>query len=287
MSWVESMQKAIDYIESHLLEPITMEDIASQAHVSAFHFQRLFTILTDVSVGEYIRRRKMTLAAHELTTTDCKIIDLAYKYGYDTPESFSKAFRKQHGVTPSEVRKGSGTIQSYNRLAIQVNLKGASPMNYRIVERSGIRVVGVKRDIPCDAEGGSPSQGVAAFWQEVNENGTVGQLIQLLNGEIKGPLGVTCNYDSERNTVEYWIGVESSDDAPNGFSVTELPSAKWVVFEVIGPVSTAMPSAWRRIYSEWFPSNGYEPADKPPLEVYTDPNPLSENATNEIWVAIQ
>lgn len=287
MSWVESMQKAIDYIEAHLLEPITIEEIAGQAHVSAFHFQRLFAILTDVSVGEYVRRRRMTLAAQELASGDCKIIDLAYKYGYDTPESFSKAFRKHHGATPSEVRKGLGTIQSYNRLSIQVILKGAQPMNYRIVERGAIRIVGVKRNIPCDAEGGSPAEGVAAFWSAMNGDGTVGRLVQLSDGEIKGPVGVTRSYDSDKNTVEYWIGVESSAEASNGFSAAELPAAKWAVFEVIGPVATAMPQAWRRIYSEWFPSNGYEPADQPPMEVYLDPNPFNENAANEIWVAVR
>lgn len=106
MAWVESLQKAINYMEEHLLEEITIDDIANQANASTFHFQRTFSVLTDVSVGEYLRRRRLTLAAEELAKTNAKIIELAYKYGYDTPEAFAKAFRKQHGVTPSEARKG-------------------------------------------------------------------------------------------------------------------------------------------------------------------------------------
>ena len=287
MTWVKSMQQAIDYMETNLLERITIEDIARQAHVSPFHFQRLFMILTDVSVGEYLRRRRLTLAAQELTSSNYKIIDLAYKYGYDTPEAFSKAFRKHHGVTPSEARKGLGKLQSYNRLIIQVNLKGAIPMKYRIEERDEIRVVGVKREIACNAEGGSPAQGIAEFWAELNRNGTVHRLIQLMDGDIKGPLGVTCNFNEESNTIEYWIGVEQRGEVPSEFSSTELLPAKWVIFEVNGPVPTAMPKAWKQIYSEWFPSNGYEPEEQPPFEVYLDSNPMNENAINEIWIAVK
>ena len=287
MAWVESMQKAIDFMETHLLEPIKVEDIAKQAHVSPFHFQRLFVLLTDVSLGEYMRRRRMTLAAKELISSDCRIIDLSYKYGYDTPEAFSKAFRKHHGMTPREARKGDRKLQSYNRLSIQVNLKGVLPMKYRIVEREEIKITGESKEITCNVEEGTQAIGIAAFWGELNANETVNRLVQLMNGDIKGPLGVTNNFDEEKNTIEYWIGVENQGEIQNEFSTIELPPAKWVVFEVRGPVSTAIPEAWKQIYSEWFPSNGYEPAEHPPLEVYLEENPNSKNAVNEIWVAIK
>ncbi|CAM5213350.1 AraC family transcriptional regulator OS=Lysinibacillus sphaericus OX=1421 GN=LS41612_16445 PE=4 SV=1 [Lysinibacillus sphaericus] len=110
MSWIESIQKAINYIEEHLHETITMEQIAQEVNASVFHFQRTFSILTDMSIADYIRRRRLTLAAQELINTDSKVIDIAYKYGYDSPEAFTKAFRKQHNVTPSEVRKQQGAI---------------------------------------------------------------------------------------------------------------------------------------------------------------------------------
>lgn len=287
MTWLNAMQKAIDYMEANLLERVTIEDIAKEANVSPYHFQRLFMILTDVTVGEYMRRRRLTLAAQELTKPGCKIIDLAYKYGYNTPEAFSKAFRKQHGISPSEARKGSGKLHSYNRLVIQVNLKGAIPMKYRIVERDKIRITGVSREIPCMEDGVSPTPGITAFWRELNENGTVQRLVQLMNGSIKGPLGVTSSYDKNKNTIEYWIGVEQRTPAESEFAVTELPPAKWVVFEVKGPAPTAMPKAWKQIYSEWFPSNGFEPAEQAPLEVYLSEDALSEDAMHEIWIAVK
>src|SRR5690606_11626680 len=133
--WLESLQNAIDYMEEHLLEKLSIEDIARSANASPFHFQRTFSILTDSTVSDYIRRRRLTLAAEEVSRTNTKIIDLAYKYGYDTPDAFTKAFRKQHSVSLSDVRKGIGKLQSYSRLVIQVSLKGAKPVNYRIVDK--------------------------------------------------------------------------------------------------------------------------------------------------------
>lgn len=139
------MHKAIDYMEVHLLDDISIGRIAEQANVSVFHFQRLFAVLTDMSVGEYLRRRRLTLAADELSRSNARIIDLALKYGYDTPEAFSKAFRRQHGISPSEARRHSGKLTSYNRLVIQVNLKGVEPMQYRVVERERFQIAGIKR----------------------------------------------------------------------------------------------------------------------------------------------
>lgn len=287
MALVESLQRAIDYMEEHLLDQISIEGIAKQANLSTYHFQRIFTILTDMSVGEYLRRRRLTLAAQQLSSANCKVIDLAYKYGYDTPESFSKAFRKQHGVTPSEMRKGIGKTQAYNRLVIQVNLKGAEPMEYRIVEKDAFQVVGVKRELACSADGASPAPAIGQFWAELNGNGTVNQLTQLINGDIKGALGITANYDEEKNVIDYWIGVERHGDVPEGFSSTEVPASKWAVFGVRGPVMDAMPQTWKKIYSEWFPSNTYEHTGAASLEVYTDADPTKPDAHSEIWVPIK
>src|SRR5690606_33577432 len=162
MGWVESLQRAIDYMEEHIGEPVTIEEIAKEANSSVFHFQRTFAILTDCSVAEYLRRRRLTLAAQELSATDRKIIDIAYKYGYDTPEAFSKAFRRQHGVTPSEARKNVGELQSFNRLAIQVNLKGADPMKYRIVEKDSFQAVGLKWEFSMID--GENENGISKLW---------------------------------------------------------------------------------------------------------------------------
>lgn len=286
MALVESMQKAIDYMEEHLTDKITIEGIAKQANVSSFHFQRIFMILTDMSVGDYLRRRRLTLAAQELSNTQSKIIDLAFKYGYDTPESFSKAFRKQHGITPSKARKGIGKLQSYNRLTIQVNLKGAEPMNYRIVTRDAFRTIGIKRKFSSSTEeAGIP--GIPEFWDEVNGDGTADRLLQLTNGQIKGLLGICSEFNEDKNTTDYWIAAEHNGDAPVEFPIFDFPASKWVVFETKGSVPNAIIHTWKQIYSEWFPSNGYKQAEIASFEAYIDSNPYSLNSYNEIWVPIK
>lgn len=287
MSWIESIQKAIIYIEEHLLDDITMEQIAREVNSSVFHFQRTFSILTDMSIADYIRRRRLTLAAQELINTEQKVIDLAYKYGYDSPEAFTKAFRKQHNVTPSEARKKQGQLQSYNRLVIQVSLKGAEPMKYKILEKEKFQVVGVKRTYNC--QNGENLQGIPQFWNEMNSKNFDHQLIQLNNGSIKGVLGVCApNTDQgQSGFIDYWIATDHVGDVEENLSALEVPASKWVVFEVHGPMPDAMQNTWKQIYSEWFPSNPYEPNGTAELEVYSDEDPFSPDLYSEIWIPIK
>lgn len=286
MAWVESLQKAINYMEEHLLEDITIEDIALQANASPFHFQRTFAILTDISVSDYLRRRRLTLAAEELLRSDGKIIDLAYKYCYDTPEAFTKAFRRQHGVTPSEARKGIGKLQSYNRLVIQVNLKGAEPMKYSIVDKEAFQIVGIKREFSCVND--ENLIGIPKLWDEVNANGTCDLLGDLNNGPVKGVLGVCIDKSEVKsNQMEYWVASAYEGDVPEGLSHLEIPSSKWAVFEVHGPMPDAMQKAWKQIVTEWFPSSGYKHAGTAELEVYTDEDPSSPDLYSEIWIPVK
>lgn len=286
MALVESLQKAIEYMETHLLDDISITDIAKQAHLSPYHFQRTFFILTDITVGDYLRRRRLTKAAHELCNTNTKIIDLAYKYGYQTPESFAKAFYRQHGLTPSEARKGMGNLQSYNRLVIQVNLKGAEPMHYQLLERDAFQIVGVKQSIKCNDEF-DQSKEIGHFWAQIGRNGTIDRLLNLNNGHISGLIGATVDYNEKDNEIEYWVGTEFEGNTPDGLASYEVTSAKWAIFEAVGPVAVVVPETWKKIYSEWFPSNDYEHSGAPSLEVYKSPDPTSSTAQTEIWVPVK
>ncbi|MBP2242402.1 AraC family transcriptional regulator [Cytobacillus eiseniae] len=287
MGWVESLQKAIDFMEEFILDDLSIERIARQASTSEFHFQRTFAILTDVSVGEYLRRRRLSLAAQELSNTDHKIIDLAYKYGYDTPEAFSKAFRKQHGITPSEARKNIGKLNCYNRLVIQVNLKGAEPMRYKIVERDRFQVVGIKQEFSLKNE--ENVKGIPKMWDMVNGDGTIDRLAKLNNGEINGILGVCVDkrINQSVQSIDYWVATEHKGEGTEDFLTLEIPASKWGVFEVHGPMPDAMPKVWKQIFSEWFPSNQYEHAGTPELEVYTDEDPSSLDLYSEIWIPLK
>lgn len=287
MGWVESIQKAINYMEEHLLDDLTIESISRQANASAFHFQRTFTILTDISVGEYVRRRRLTLAAQEISRTNCKIIDLAYKYGYDTPEAFSKAFRRQHGVSPSEARKYIGKLTFYERLVIQVILKGEIPMKYNIIERDSFQLIGIKREFSL--VNGENLIGIPKLWDKVNSDGTDDQLGKLNNGQIKGLLGVCVDKRilEQNETMDYWIATEYDGQVPEGYSSLTIPASKWVIFEVHGPMPDAIQEVWKRIFSEWFPTSGFEHAGTPEMEVYTDDDASNPDYYSEIWIPVK
>ncbi|MGE7765102.1 AraC family transcriptional regulator [Peribacillus sp. NPDC096540] len=287
MGWVESIQKAINYMEEHLLDDLTIESISRQANASVFHFQRTFTILTDISVGEYVRRRRLTLAAQEISRTSCKVIDLAYKYGYDTPEAFSKAFRRQHGVSPSEARKYIGKLTFYERLVIQVILKGEIPMKYNIIERDSFQLIGIKREFSL--VNGENLIGIPKLWDKVNSDGTDHQLGKLNNGQIKGLLGVCVDKRilEQNETMDYWIATEYDGQAPEEYSSLTIPASKWVIFEVHGPMPDAIQEVWKRIFSEWFPTSGYEHAGTPEMEVYTDDDASNPDYYSEIWIPVK
>lgn len=274
-------------MEEHLLDDLTIESISRQANASAFHFQRTFTILTDISVGEYVRRRRLTLAAQEISRTNCKIIDLAYKYGYDTPEAFSKAFRRQHGVSPSEARKYIGKLTFYERLVIQVILKGEIPMKYNIIERDSFQLIGIKREFSL--VNGENLIGIPKLWDKVNSDGTDDQLGKLNNGQIKGLLGVCVDKRilEQNETMDYWIATEYDGQVPEGYSSLTIPASKWVIFEVHGPMPDAIQEVWKRIFSEWFPTSGYEHAGTPEMEVYTDDDASNPDYYSEIWIPVK
>ena len=286
MGWVESIQKALDYMEEHLLDDISCEEIARQAHASAFHFQRTFTILTDMSIWEYIRRRRLTLAAQELSHSPKKIIDLALKYGYDTPEAFTKAFRRQHGVSPSDARKYRGKLTFYERLAIQVVLKGAEPMKYKVVERKSFQLIGTNREFSLKDD--ENLIGIPKFWSEVNSDGTSSRLGKQNDGAINGLLGVCVDKrESEgKEAIDYWIGAESTQDKAAGFSTLTIPASKWVVFEVRGAMPEAMQKVWKQIFTEWFPSSGFQHAGTPELEVYPEDGADRPDYYSEIWIPV-
>ncbi|MBX0358543.1 AraC family transcriptional regulator [Halobacillus sp. Nhm2S1] len=287
MTWIQSMQKAIDFMEQHLLEDISMEEIAQTAHTSPFHFQRIFSLLTDTTVVEYLRRRRLTLAAQELRKGGCKIIDVAYTYGYETPESFSRAFRKQHGISPREARSYRGKMTAYNRLVIQVNLKGADPMEYEVVEKNAFQVVGVKEQFCCVGEEENV-KGIPEMWDRVNGDGTDLKLLKHNNGPVKGLLGVCEDKNEDKpNHIDYWIAVAHEGGEVEGLESLDVPKAKWAVFGVRGAMPHAMQETWKKIYSEWFPSSGYENAGGPELEVYHDGNPNSEDYYSEIWIPVK
>lgn len=144
MDWIQGIQQAIDYVEEHITGEIDYAEAAKRAYSSVFHFQRVFGILCGFTLGEYIRRRRLTLAGNDLLNKKTKVIDVAFKYGYETPESFSRAFQKFHGITPSQVKRGC-SLKTFSRLTVKVDITGGSEMNYKIEEKPEMILVGYKK----------------------------------------------------------------------------------------------------------------------------------------------
>lgn len=282
MTWLEGLQQALSFIESNLTKELETEEIARKANVSSFHFQRTFAILTDVTLGEYIRRRRLTLAGNDLLHGKEKIIEIAFKYGYETPEAFTKAYRKQHGVTPSDTRKGIGSLQVYNPLVIQVQLKGAEPMKVRMVEKEGFSIIGIKRSYSFKED--ENLREIPKLWEEVNSNGTTDDLITWNNGELKGILGVCVD---KKDDMDYWVAVSSTKSSNHLYQSMEIPSTKWAIFEVHGPMPHSMQKVWKQIYSEWLPTNNYQQSGNISFEFYSMGNPTNENYYSEIWIPIK
>jgi len=283
VEWLERLNESIDYLEENICNDINLDEVAKIACLSKFHFQRMFHLVTGVTITEYVRKRRLTLAAQELVTFNSRVIDVALKYGYSTPESFSKAFRRLHGVNPSNVIDAQKSLKAYPRLSFQIQLKGAEKMKYRIIDKEAFKIIG--KSIRVSTENGENLKRIPEFWRESNNNGFYESLAKQM-GEL-GVLGVCMEYDDKENMLAYMIAIEKPE-GEMGIDVVEkeIPAATWAVFDSIGPMPDAIQEVWKRIYSEWFPSTGYEHAGGPELEVYYPGDPGDSNYRSEVWIPI-
>jgi AraC family transcriptional regulator len=241
-------------------------------------------LLTGVSVGEYVRRRRLTLAAQELAVQQARVLDVALKYGYESPEAFAKAFRKAHGIAPSAAREQDARLKAYPRLTFHLSLKGDQDMDYQIVTRDAFTVTG-KVLATSTAEGENLRQ-IPAFWQQCNTDGTSHRLVELGGGQ-HDLLGICADMAPDGESLSYWIAVEADRPDEAGLSTRVIPAATWAVFTVIGPMPDTIQVAWQRIFQEWFPSTGYEHAGGPEFELYLPGDPAAADYRSEIWVPVQ
>lgn len=276
MDTLENMKKAIDYIEDNLDTEIEYVRIAQIALCSQYHFQRMFAFLIGIPLSEYIRRRRLTLAAFDLQNSNAKIIDLALKYGYNSPDSFSRAFLAMHEVTPSKAREKGISLKAYPRVTFSLSIKGVVEMNYRIEYKNSFTVVGVKQRFSHNGLGES----IGKMWSETSQE-TLAQIAALGNGLVGVYSGM---YDD--NTTDYYIAAITENNLPENLNKLEISSHTWAIFEIIGPMPTAMAEIWGRIFSEWFPTSGYEHAEAPEIEWYSNGDLSSTDYKSEIWIPV-
>lgn len=278
MEWVERLNQSMNYIEEHLTDEIDYEQLGRIACCSAYHYQRMFTYMAGISLAEYIRRRKMSLAAVDLQGGNSRIIDIAEKYGYHSPTAFNRAFQSFHGVAPSSVKNEGVSVKSFSPIVFRIAVKGATEMNYRIETKDAFRIVGVSVPLYKDIEKNFTV--IPPKWQEISMNGTLQRLIGMMDTPPMGVLGVsTCN-DTE--SWKYYIAVSTSR-AKDDLEEYIVPAATWAIFSGTG-TNQSIQELEQRIITEWLPTSGYEYANAPDIEVYLNPDP--QNAQYEVWIPV-
>ena len=277
MEWIKTLNNAIDYIEDNITEDITCEDVAEQIYLSSFHFQRIFSLLTGISVGEYIRNRRLSLAGQELLTGNAKVIDVAFKYGYETPESFTKAFSRFHGVTPNEAKRQGTILKSYNRLILKIILEGGHSMEYKIVKKDAFEVVAKTRLFKAETS----ATEVPKFWSDYYNNG--------LEQRVCGMMGICAQAKENQAEWIYGIGCERNyvKDIPEDFELLKVPAYTWAVFTCVGAMPHAIQNMWKRVYEEWLPASNYELIQHYDIEFYTEGDNSKPDYISEIWIPLK
>lgn len=289
MNWIQGIQRAIDYIEANITEDINYEEVAKQAYSSVFHFQRVFGILCGFSLGDYIRMRRLSLAGEELSNGNAKVIDVAMKYGYDTPESFSRAFTRFHSISPSEAKHG-GNVKIFTPLSVKLTLTGGSNMDYRIVKRDSFQVV-CKRKKVGKPQAANATRDITEMWQTCGADGTMEKLVGCMpkNPVMKGLLGICFSSELDAKQFPYGIGVEyGGGKVADGLELVTIPANTYAVFTSKGKMPDAFIDTYNRIVTEFFPqSSKYEYAENIEFEVYSSADTQNPNYECEIWIAVK
>ncbi|GMQ60666.1 AraC family transcriptional regulator [Vallitalea sediminicola] len=288
MNWLKRMNNAIDYIEDNITHDIDYINVAKTAGCSAYYFQRMFSFVLDIPLSEYIRRRRLTLAAFELQNTSNRIIDIALKYGYESPDSFRRAFYNMHEVTPSMARKKGVQLKAYPRLSFQISIKGDVAMNYRIEERKEYKVFGKSITVGVNEDS---YETIPKFWQDILQDGTYEKICRLAGMKPYGDRHMNAaiydlsNNGSYKNKYIIYTALPGNIEIPDNLDVITIPKAKWIIFsEIYGTVEETteiIQNLWKRIFTEWMSTTQCEIIAGPQLEVYRDDKNIVE-----IWIPI-
>lgn len=287
MNLLENMNGALSYIEENLTDEVDYQEVARVACCSEYHFKRMFSFLAGVTLSEYVRRRRLTLAALELNNSNTKVIDVSTKYGYNSADSFTRAFQSLHGITPSEARGNGQTLKAFPRMTFQLTVKGGNEMLYRMEEKEAFQIVGLMKRVPIVFNGVNPD--IAEMWQSLDQE-TITTLMSLSNVEPRRLLSASTNFSEgrmqEQGELDHYIGVATSLECPDRFAQLEVHATTWAVFESIGPFPDTFQNIWGRIYSEWFPSSNYELATGPEMLWNESKDVTSPTFKSEIWIPV-
>lgn len=274
--WNEGISNAIGYIEENLTGDLDMNEIAKRACVSSFYFQKIFSVLCGFTVGEYIRNRRLTLAAQELCSARIRVIDVALKYGYDSPDSFARAFARFHGISPSAARERGSKLNYFAPLKIKLTLEGAEMLEYRIVEKAQFTVMGRSRKFNEETS----YREIPRFWTEHMESDE-SKVVCGMYGICMGGTGSEFEYLIADNYIPW-------NEVPKGYETKVIPAGTWAIFPCRGALPKALQDVNTRIWSEWLPScRAYRLAGNYNIEMYMPPCENPDDNYNEIWIPVE
>lgn len=283
MEWMQLIGDCITYIEENLSNDINADLIAKKFNISTFYLQKGFSMLCGITLGEYIRNRKLTKAAHDLMTSDETILDIALRYGYESPDSFSKAFFRFFNVLPSELRKNKKHIKGYAPLKLTISLQGGFLMDYRIERKNEFKVICASRKFAYEG----CKEAIPQFWQEHYQKG--------MEKYICGEMGINIDLTLSNSTFEYLIAdfYNKDKEIPNDLEIRTIPSFEWVIFKCIGPLPETMRQVNETIYTQWLcEQNDYEFAAGYCIEHYDNPKKYEMGTKDskynaEIWIPVR
>ncbi|MDE5950809.1 MAG: AraC family transcriptional regulator [Acetatifactor sp.] len=294
MKSIQLLQQAICYMERHLLEDINYQDVAKSTYMSSYDFHRTFSIMAGMTANEYIRNRRLSLAGQELQSTGISVIDAAYKYGYDTPESFSKAFSRFHGVTPKQAKRKGTELHLFNPLVIKITMEGGSIMNYRIENQSSQKFIAVVKAFPNEIINDDSDHSVPDFWGQCWEKNLIKPL-KSLRPEGKRDLYGLCSPAAKNEThFNYGIGVLVDDDTntseldkllADGYVFWETKPMDYVVFKCFGTDGDCISETWSKFYKEFLPQTGYTQTDDTDYEIYFETG--EDGLFCELWIPVK
>ena len=285
MNMLKQLNDAMAYLEECLPEQVDMAKLARIAGCSEYHFSRMFSFLAQMPLGEYIRRRRLTLAGRMLQAEHARVIDVALQLGYDSPEAFGRAFVAMHGVTPSAARKGA-PLKAFAPMTFQLTIKGGEQMQYQIVHKEAFNLVGFKKRITAQFEGVNPQ--MAELVQKLTPP-VIAQLKALCDSEPRGILSVSANFSertSQDSTLDQYLAVATTQQPLAGFDSLAVAAGSWAVFSVVGSYPQMVQQTWAKIFSEWLPASGYTLAQGPEMLWNEGPDISKTEYKSAIWIPV-
>jgi AraC family transcriptional regulator len=282
-----NMNAAMRYLEENLANTIDFERVARIAGCSEYHFRRMFSFLSGISLGEYIRRRRLSLAASMLRASEVKIIDMAMELGYESPDAFSRAFQNMHGVTPTQARRGDMPLKAFSAMTFQLKIQGGTEMDYRIVEKEDFNIIGIKKRITLVYEG--VNRGMDSMWASLTMEDII-DLKRQSDVEPKGIILASANFSDDRaegSELDQYIGVAATNTSSDKWTVLPVKASTWAVFTAIGDFPSALQEIWGKIYAEWFPGSGYEVSEGPEILWNESPDTSRKDYRSEIWIPVK